>query len=107
MVVDSSINFHTIQNWGSTSKLMPYLDRTMKMIAVCWVLVNKFNCVIKGGFVRDWIVRGHEYLPNTDLKNLLEKNPYNHFYEIMNEQISPSDIDAELPNKQWFNTRYF
>ena len=72
-----------------------YLDRTMKMIAVSWLLVTKFNCIIKGGFVRDWIVRGYEYLPlNTDLKKLLTRNPYNGFYEVMDEKVSPSDIDA-------------
>ena len=72
-----------------------YLDRTMKMIAVSWLLVTKFNCVIKGGFVRDWIVRGYEYLPpNTDLRKLLTRNPYNGFCEVMDEKVSPSDIDA-------------
>jgi hypothetical protein len=50
------------------------------MIAVCWILINKFNCKIKGGFVRDWVVNGTEFIPpGTDLKNLLKPNPRNKF----------------------------
>jgi len=42
------------------------------MIAVCWVLVKHFDCIVKGGFVRDWIVNGKDEIDRSlDLKNLL------------------------------------
>lgn len=94
MIVDSNIEYQTVKGWAIGNKMSQYLDRTMKMIAVSWVLVTKFNCIIKGGFVRDWIVNGKQYLPNIDLKNLLTLNPYNGFREVMDESVSPSDIDA-------------
>jgi len=49
------------------------------MIAVCWVLVTMFNCTIKGGFVRDWVVNKDEKLPNGPKTNLLQKNARNPF----------------------------
>jgi hypothetical protein len=33
------------------------------MELVAWVLINEFDAVIEGGFVRDWIVRGDEKFP--------------------------------------------
>lgn len=51
------------------------------MVAVAWILVNKFHCTIKGGFIRDWVIRGEEKLPqNVDLSNLLKPNKYTGFY---------------------------
>jgi hypothetical protein len=50
------------------------------MIAACWVLTTLFNCVIKGGFVRDWVVNGEEYVPAGDLSKLLQKNPRNGYF---------------------------
>jgi hypothetical protein len=58
MIVDSSIDYHVIKSWAH-NKSMDYSNRTMKMIAVCWVLTTKFDCSIKGGFVRDWVVRNN------------------------------------------------
>lgn len=47
------------------------------MVAVSWILVNKFHCVIKGGFIRDFVVRGYEWLPSGDLSNLMSVCPRN------------------------------
>lgn len=68
------------------------------MIAVCWVLVNRFDCVIKGGFVRDWVVNGEEVLPKTEKErvDLLQNNPRNQFLEVVDDTVTPSDIDAEM-----------
>lgn len=71
----------------------------MRMVVVSWILVNKFDCTIKGGFIRDWVIRGKEWLPPGDLSNLLKSN---------NDLVTPSDIDAELPiGQHWFNQKYF
>ena len=65
------------------------------MIAVCWVLVNRLNCVIKGGFVRDWVVNGEEVLDTSkDLTKLLSKNKRNKYLEVNDDMVTPSDIDA-------------
>jgi hypothetical protein len=47
------------------------------MIAVSWVLTNVFGCVLKGGFVRDWVVKSEEKLPAGSLRNLLQINARN------------------------------
>jgi hypothetical protein len=57
MIVDSSLKYHIVKSWTFNNK-MKYSNRTMRMIAVCWVLVTKFNCTIKGGFLRDFVIRG-------------------------------------------------
>lgn len=58
MIVDSSIQYQTVKRWANGNKMSQYSIRTMKMVAVSWILVTKFNCIITGGFVRDWIVNG-------------------------------------------------
>jgi hypothetical protein len=75
------------------------------MIAVCWILVKRFDCVVKGGFVRDWIINGKDEIDNNlDLRNLLQINPRNGFYEIPDEaRVTPSDIDVDLSNETLFN----
>ena len=56
------------------------------MVAVCWVLVNVFDCNIKGGFIRDWVVNGKDYIPNgLDLSKLLQPNPRNKFLEVVDD----------------------
>lgn len=80
MIVDSSIQHHVIKNWAN-SKNNKFSIRTMRMVAVAWILVNKFYCTIKGGFIRDWVIRGEEKLPrNVDLSNILKLNPHTGFY---------------------------
>lgn len=84
----------------------------MRMVAVCWILVNKFHCKIKGGFIRDWVIRGIEWLPplkaGEDYSNLMKICPRNGYLEVDNELVTPSDIDAELPlGNYWFNCKYF
>ena len=80
----------------------------MRMVAVCWVLVNKFHCTIKGGFIRDWVIRGKQWLPPGDLSKIMSKNPMNNYIQVTDDRITPSDIDAELPMKEfWFNSNYF
>jgi hypothetical protein len=37
-----------------------YSERTAKMVVVSWALVTYFDCIIKAGFVRDWIVNGED-----------------------------------------------
>jgi hypothetical protein len=57
-IVDSEREYHLIKSLvNGKSNRSPRLCR---MIAVCWVLVNRFSCIIKGGFVRDWIVNGKD-----------------------------------------------
>ncbi len=48
------------------------------MELVVWILINKFHCIIEGGFVRDWIIRGHEEFPQpipNDILTLDSRNP--------------------------------
>ena len=56
MIVDGSIDYHVVRSWAQNSENI-YSNRTMRMVAVCWILTNKFDCSIKGGFIRDWVVR--------------------------------------------------
>lgn len=64
------------------------------MELVCWILVNKYNCKIEGGFVRDWIVGGN---------NVCDKNKPIGFYKfkdrdmVDDSDVFPKDIDAHLP----------
>ena len=58
MIVDSKIEYHVVKSW-TYNITMHYSNRTMRMVAVCWILVTKFDCTIKGGFVRDFVVRGY------------------------------------------------
>lgn len=61
------------------------------MELVCWVLLNEFDCIIEGGFVRDWIIRGHEnWVPGTKLT----KSDWNGKPDINDETISPKDLDV-------------
>jgi hypothetical protein len=106
-IVDPNIEHYKIKNMvnGKDRKLSP---RVRRMIAACWFLVNFFDCTIKGGFVRDWIVNGEDIIPpGTDLKNLLQPNARNRFLEVADEMITPSDIDVELPNDRIFNPEQF
>jgi hypothetical protein len=32
------------------------IDRITDMEVVAWIVVCKFHCKLKGGFVRDWVV---------------------------------------------------
>jgi hypothetical protein len=73
-IVDSRIEHYVIKGWVNGKGPLTKYPRTARMIATCWVLVNKFNCVVKGGFVRDWVVNGEEVLPAGDQSNLLQKN---------------------------------
>ncbi len=57
-IVDSRIQTYVIKGWVHGRGPFTKYPRTARMIAACWVLVNKFNCVVKGGFVRDWVVNG-------------------------------------------------
>jgi hypothetical protein len=81
MIVDSTIEYHIVRSWAH-SQTNQYSSRTMRMVAVCWILTNKFNCSIKGGFIRDWVVRNHESLPNKNLTTILERNPLNNHLEV-------------------------
>lgn len=76
MIVDSQLEPHILKKWVQHPK-HDYKPRTMRMVAVCWVLVNKFKCTIKGGFIRDFVVNGSEYLPPGDLSNIMKKCPRN------------------------------
>lgn len=69
-IVDSEREYHLVKNLinGKSSRSM----RLRRMIAVCWVLVKRFDCIIKGGFVRDWVINGTEKIdPSIDPKNLI------------------------------------
>jgi len=57
-IVDSRLEHYILKGWVSGCGPSTKYPRTAKMIAVCWILVNVFHCVIKGGFVRDWVVNG-------------------------------------------------
>ena len=78
-IVDSYLDFYVLKGWVSGSGPNTKYARTARMIAVCWVLTCRFHCVIKGGFVRDWIVNGEEVVPPTQNEkiNLLQKNNRN------------------------------
>ena len=95
-IVDSSLDFYILKGWVSGSGPNTKFPRTARMIAACWVLTCKFHCVIKGGFVRDWVVNGEEVVPplKNDRVNLLQKNPRNPFKEVVDDSVTPSDIDA-------------
>ena len=65
------------------------------MVAVCWVLVTKFDCTIKGGFVRDWVIGNRDKLSaGNNLKKIMGRNNLNGHIEVIDESVSPMDIDA-------------
>lgn len=93
-IVDPKIDFAVLKSWVS-GVYDSVTIRTYRMIAVCWILVNRYDCIIKGGFIRDWVVNGkEENIPGGPLNNLLAKDAI--FYRITDEKISPSDIDVDL-----------
>ena len=55
-IVDSRLDHHIIKGWANGYGPSTAYPRTARMIAASWVLTNTFGCVIKGGFVRDWVV---------------------------------------------------
>lgn len=77
------------------------------MVAVCWILTCLFDCIVKGGFIRDWVVNADQNLPVGDLTKLLTVNPRNGFEEVTNDTITPSDIDCQLSNKVLFDEDKF
>jgi hypothetical protein len=79
-------------------------DRTSRMELVAWILVNKFNCILEGGFVRDWIVGGRSYIPKQGFK--LQVNPLNNRLDVIDESVSPKDLDVMLPNKDFDPNRF-
>ena len=83
--------------------------RTARMIAVCWILVNKFDCVIKGGFVRDWIINADEKVPLTSQlrRDLLQHQGRNPFKEVIDDSVTPSDIDVEMSSSKVFDPILF
>ena len=54
-IVDSKIQHYVIKSWAN-GRGPSENARTSRMIVVCWVLTNMFDCVVKGGFIRDWVV---------------------------------------------------
>jgi hypothetical protein len=108
-IVDSKIEPYILKGWCNGKGPSTKEARTARMIAVCWILVTKFDCVIKGGFVRDWVVNGEEVLPKTELerKNLLQKNPRNRFLEVVDDTVTPSDIDIEIAPDTPFKLNLF
>ena len=75
------------------------------MELVAWILINKYKCILKGGFVRDWIVGGRADFPK-GVK--LELNPQNGKQEIMDERVIPKDLDVILPlSKQKDKSKIF
>jgi hypothetical protein len=102
-IVDSKIEPHVRRSWTLGGASNTKYPRTARMIAVCWVLVCMFDCTIKGGFVRDWVINQDEWLPNGSLNNLLSLNPRNKYLEVTDEKITPSDIDAELSHSMLFD----
>jgi hypothetical protein len=69
------------------------------MELVAWILVTKFDCILEGGFVRDWIVGGRSKIPKQGFK--LKVNPINNRLDVMDENVSPKDLDVMLPNKDF------
>lgn len=59
------------------------------MELVCQILICKYHCIVKGGFVRDWIIRGTHSDPkvNYSITGL----------NINNDDVVPKDLDALLP----------
>jgi len=55
-IVDSGLDHHIIKGWAKGYGPSTFYPRTARMIAASWVLTNMFDCAIKGGFVRDWVV---------------------------------------------------
>jgi hypothetical protein len=94
-IVDSRIEHYIIKGWVNGRGPFTGYPRIARMIAACWVLVNNFSCVIKGGFVRDWVVNGDEVLDTKkDLTKLLQVNARNKYFEVNDDNVTPSDIDA-------------
>jgi hypothetical protein len=93
MIVDSQIEPHIIKNWASSATHW-FKQRRMRMVAVSWVLFNKFNWTIKCGFIRDWVIRGYEWLPPGYLTNLMSVCSRNCYIEVNDDRVTPSDIDA-------------
>ena len=63
------------------------------MELIAWILINDYGCIIKGGFIRDWIVAGRDVFPKgTKLKDL-----GNNRREFTDPTVTPNDLDVMLP----------
>ncbi len=58
------------------------------MELVAWILINQYDCILKGGFVRDYIVGGYTIVP---VQNIFKG------CTILNDDIVPKDLDILLP----------
>lgn len=106
-IVDPNIDFAVLKSWVSGVYDNVYI-RTYRMVAVCWVLVNRYDCCIKGGFVRDWVVNGEEKdIPGGPLNDILIKDPNTNFYRIADEKMTPSDLDVDLSSEFPFDYEGF
>lgn len=98
-IVNHTLDVVVIKSWGSG--MYDKVDISMhRMIAVCWVLVNKHDCSIKErGFIRDYA----EVSKLSGVrKDLLVHDSYTNFYKIKDDHITPSDIDVDLSSEHLF-----
>lgn len=103
-IVDPKINVAILKSWASgVYSKVPI--RVYRMVTVCWVLVNKYDCCIKGGFLRDWVINGECNIPGGSQSDMLEE--FNGFYRIKDDLIVPSDIDVDLSEEKPFNFEEF
>ena len=105
-IVDPNISLSIVKSWvnGEFSTRSP---RTYRMVAVAWILTNKYDCSVKGGFVRDWVVNGKEKLPKPPLNHIIQPDPYTKFYKLADDTILPNDIDADMsPDKTFIFEKF-
>ena len=67
--------------------------RFVRQFLIAWILINEYGCIIKGGFVRDWIVAGNDFFPKGTKFNDLGNNRR----EFKDPKIAPNDLDVMLP----------
>ena len=92
MIVDSSIECQTVKGWAQNVTIFRQgHENYCCLLDSCNQIQLYHQRRICQGLDNWEIV----YRPSiVDLKNLLTFNPYNGFREVMNERVSPSDIDA-------------
>lgn len=72
--------------------------RATRMEVVAWVAVCEYDCRVEGGFVRDWVVRGHAEHPPTPPSSWIEWDSGRKRFEVV-KGVTPTDLDMELPFK--------
>lgn len=78
-------------------------SRELRMAFAAWILVCKFESILYGGFVRDWIVGNYTSRPrNVPPKKWIQ---YHRSKPRLHEAVVPADLDCRLPTNKSYDIK--